>query len=188
VLRGGETHTLTAMQYYPLIFAIAVLVIVVAALSSNWVLGPLRQAGAGTKCPIQFRVSDLLCLFVLIQLPVGTVSWITGGEMTRRDELGIQAVVAIFAILLWWDGIRILSRVGVNAVWRRCVVLVVVLPGLFLGMLAVVAMPLIAFIVHPLLLLTEIPVIGALYAFGCFTRATAASARKDREPPKEIVM
>jgi hypothetical protein len=104
----------------------------------NWILGPLNRAAKNRQYPIQYGLADLLSLFVLVQFPIGIIRWIA--NETRTDhaaEVAIDFFVLIIAILLWWNTARLLSRAGVHTVWRRAVVLIVIVPCLIIGPFAV---------------------------------------------------
>ena len=56
-------------------FIIAVMAVIIATAWAllNSALGALDRAAKNRQFPIQFGLADLLCLFVLIQLPVGVI-------------------------------------------------------------------------------------------------------------------
>jgi hypothetical protein len=174
------------------IFFAALAGIVLAIWASlNWVLGPLNRAAENREFPIQFSLADLLCLFVLVQLPVGIVHWATRGEWERGMVSG-DVFFGLLAGLLWWNVARLLSRAGVHTVWQRCVALTFVVPGIIVGPLVVVVFPFAAFCsvmdkrlgAAGLWLLAEIPVVGILYGLGRFTRAIVASTKETETEQK----
>jgi hypothetical protein len=142
-----------------------------------WILGPLNRAAENRQYPIQYGLADLLSLFVLVQFPIGIVRWTTcHGDWVQSGEVAIDILIGIVAVLLWWNTARLLSRAGVHTVWRRCVVLILVVPSLIVGPFAVFA-PLISVMDrgNVLWLLADVPVVAILYLLGRFTRATVAS-------------
>lgn len=158
---------------------VALIVAVWATL--NWILGPLNRAAKDRQYPIQYGLADLLSLFVLVQFPIGIIRWIANETRTdRATEVTIDIFVLIIAILLWWNTARLLSLAGVHRVWRRAVVLIVIVPCLIIGPLAVL-FPVIMAMDRPgpVFLLAELPIIGILYLLGLFTRAAVASAEKE---------
>jgi hypothetical protein len=161
--------------------------------SLSWVLGPLNRAAENREFPIQFGLADLLCLFVLVQLPVGVVHWLI--HLARELPVGaltMDVALMVITALLWLACVRLLSRAGVETVWHRCVVLAVVLPCTIAGPIAVLSFLFAAFALvmekelatAVLAILVEMAVVGILYGLGRFTRAIVASA-KETPPGQE---
>jgi hypothetical protein len=147
-----------------------------------WVLSPLDRAAKNRRCAIQFALADLLCLFVLVQLPVGLIHRATEGFIPA------DVLLAIAAIVLWWGCVRTLSRAGIHVVWQRCVVLtgvmlvaacVPVAELLLIG----AAVDLFQYQSHTnqdyLILFLAVPFFGVVYVMGRLTRAIVASAKKE---------
>jgi hypothetical protein len=150
--------------------------------SLYWVIAPLNRAAKNRRLPIQFGLADLLCLFVLVQLPVGAVHWVMLCVHVRSGELTFEIMVGVMAALLWWNCTRMLSRAGVHTVWQRCVVLTVVLPGIITGPVAAIVLPLAALDRSDgWALLALVIVIAILYALGRFTRAIVAWAKEESQ-------
>ena len=151
----------------------------------NWTLGPLDRAAKNRQYPIQFGLADLLCLFVLVQLPAGIAHWMLR-EYLHEGVVVLDVVLGVIATLVWWVSLRTLSRAGIHVVWQRCVVLTLVLPGAYVSSIATIALPVAAFAllmgqrssVGGWLLLAEIPLACILYGFGRFTRAIVASSKE----------
>jgi hypothetical protein len=150
----------------------------------NWVLGPLDRAAKNRRYPIQFALADLLCLFVLIQLPIGLIHWAV--QNAPRGGLVIfDVVLGAMITLLWWICLRTLSRAGIHVVWQRCLVLTLVMPGAYVGNIALIFLPFVAgkqLLEHELatagwLLLVELILLFILYGFSRFTRSIVASAK-----------
>jgi hypothetical protein len=152
--------------------------------SLSWVLGPLNRAAENRDFPIQYSLADLLCLFVLVQLPVGIVHWATLGSGERSLEVPGDVFFGLLAGLLWWNVARLLSRAGVHTVWQRCVALTVVVPAIIVGPIVVMVIPIVAFNTNLLWLLAELVVVWALYGLGRFTRAIVAAANETAEERK----
>jgi hypothetical protein len=150
----------------------------------NWVLGPLDRAARNRQFPIQFGLADLLCLFILIQLPVGILHW-TLADVLKEGIVAGDILLGIAAGSIWWVCWHTMSRAGIQVVWQRCVVLALVLPGGYVGSIALAVLPFVAgalFMSHRstiawLVLLVEILLPGVLYYFGCFTRKIVATSR-----------
>jgi hypothetical protein len=164
-------------------------IIIVAAWSFvNSAVGPLAEGARNRQCPVQFGLADLLCLFVLIQLPVGTIHW------GFRDVLGARIIVldivlAAFATSLWWTGVRTLSRAGVQVTWQRCIVLTLGLPAAYVSSVGLIVLPCWAAyflmtgeakpatVVWPLIVEVILPFI--LYALGRFNAAIVAAGKEE---------
>jgi len=150
----------------------------------NWVLGPLDRAARNRQFPIQFGLADLLCLFVQVQLPVGSVHWALHNGL-QEGVLVVDVVLGAVATLVWWICVRTLSRAGIHVVWQRCVILTLAMPAAYVGTVAVIVLPFLAFgffadqqrSTAGWLLLVEIPLAGILYGLGRFTRAVVASTK-----------
>lgn len=151
----------------------------------NWVLGPLNRAAQNRQYPIQYSLADLLCLFVLVQLPVGIVRWVFSIARIESGEVICDVLIGIVATLLWWNCARLLSLAGVHTVWRRCVFLALVVPGLIAGPVAIFLLAVRGLDgKNVLYMLAAIPVVGIVYGLGRFTRAIVASAKE--EPPRVL--
>jgi len=117
---------------------ISVLLLIVAAacgVVANWVFGPIVRAGKERRLPPQYSITDFLCLFLLIQLPMALIhgylqpaqsGFLPGGATGVVWLLDGYAWLACGA--LWWGSVRGLSRAGIRNPWSRICFLVVVLP------------------------------------------------------------
>ena len=82
-----------------------------------WVLGPLDRAAKNRRFAMQFSLADLLCLFVLVQLPVGLLHWAAGGsKMEPGGVLVVDIQIAVAATVVWWKCVRTMSRAGIHVV------------------------------------------------------------------------
>ena len=158
-----------------------------------WVLGPLDRAAKNRQFPIQFGLADLLCLFVLIQLPIGILHWTLADDL-KQGIVPADIVVGIAAGSVWWVCWHTMSRAGIQVVWQRCVVLALVLPGGYVGSIALAVLPFVAVAMFMSdrstiawwLLFVEITLPPILYYFGRFTRAIVA-ASKDNDVATETI-
>jgi hypothetical protein len=158
-----------------------------------WVFRPLDRAARDHHGPAQFTLVDFLCLIFLAQLPMAVIRWrTTSGEVVHPGSAYVLGWIVCG--VLWWAGVRCLSRAGVRQAWRRAVFLALVVPVTILG----------SMLVLPLLIVVWLSMAGgearqrpwppaitagmmagvliAVYACGRYTRwlASAASA-SDRE-------
>jgi hypothetical protein len=165
--------------------ALAVLVIRWCAV---WVLGPLDQAAKKRRHPVQFSLADLLCLFILVDLPMGGIQCLVPeGDRVTGGVIAADVVVAGLAALVWWTGVRTLSRAGIHGTWQRSFVLAIVIPAGYAGPFIIGCLPFVIIGVwlgdhnFPLamkLTVAEIATGGTVYGLGRITRAVVASASR----------
>jgi hypothetical protein len=164
------------------------LAVIVIWRSAVWVLGPLDQAARNRWHPVQFSLADFLCLFILVDLPMGGIHCcVPKGDGVMGGVIAADVVVAVLAALVWWTGVRTLSRAGIHGTWRRGFVLAVVIPVGYAGSFIIGCLP---FFIIGLwldngnspsamkLTVAEIATGGALYGLGHITRAVVASASR----------
>jgi hypothetical protein len=157
------------------------------------VLGPLHVAAKDRRFARQFSLADLLCLFVVMQLPFGTVHWMAQGNQDLMGEVIVDSLIGVAVATLWCSYVGTLSRAGIEVVWHRCAVLCVAMPIAVVGGFAMVLIPIAAFIVLTSgdrsigywLILAEVLLAGVLYGLGRFTRfiVAAAEASRRESPP-----
>ncbi len=162
------------------------LTVIVIWRSAGWVLGPLDRAAKNRWYPVQFSLADFLCLFILVDLSLGGIhSCVPKGDGVMGGAIAVDAVVVVLAALVWWTGVRTLSRAGIHGTWRRGFVLVVVIPVGYAGSFIIGLLP--WFIIGHWfdngdalfamrLTVAEIATGGVLYGMGHITRAVVASA------------
>ncbi len=165
-----------------------VLAVIVIWRSAVWVLGPLDQAARNRWYPVQFSLADFLCLFILVDLPMGGIHCcVPNGDGVTGGVIAADILVVVLAALVWWTGVRTLSRAGIHGTWQRGFVLAVVLPVGYAGSIIIGCLPF--FIIglwqengnSPLamkLTTAEIATCGAIYILGHITRAVVASASR----------
>ena len=169
--------------------AIVAVVVATAFALLNSALGQLDRAARNRQFPIQFGLADLLCLFVLIQLPIGFVHWALG-DILRQAVVGVDVLLGVVVTAVWWKCVRTLSRAGIHVVWQRCFVLAISLPGSFVSSVGLIVLPL--FAVYSLvtqqyaaaewLLIVEVILPFILFALGRFTNAIVAFSTKGVAP------
>jgi hypothetical protein len=170
-----------------LLIPVVIVVITLGYACINWVFAPLDRAAKNRQCAAQFNLSDLLSLFILVQLPIGLLHWATSHERRPDGVFIADGILAAVAASVWWTCVMTLSRAGIHVVWQRCVILAVALPvalACSIGMIAVswALMDLLSDGDDRLrdvsILLGEGILIGTVYVLGRFTRTIVASARK----------
>lgn len=150
-----------------------------------WVLGPLDRAAKNRRAPIQFGLADMLCLFVLIQLPIGGIHWLVRGHYDPQDAIVPDIIVALVATGVWWVCWRTMSRAGILVAWQRMLVLAILLPGGYVGSIALAVLPIAACALfcngEPttawVLVTIELILPVILYIFGRITRLIVASTK-----------
>jgi hypothetical protein len=173
------------------------LVAVIVWLSFTWVLGPLDRAAKTRRGTFQFSIGDLLCLFVLIQLPFGAVHWRLAGENVQQEiRLGFSLLTVGVAVVAWLAGVQLLSKAQIHVPWQRSVALAVVMPLAVFGNFALIAMPIVAMTMLEQgqtsracwLLIAEVLLCCVIYGCGRFTRMIVAVVKEqtvkhdDEEP------
>jgi hypothetical protein len=154
-------------------------------LSIQWVLGPLDKAAKNRQAPLQFGLADMLCLFFLIQLPIGGIHWIARGEDPRAAIIP-DIVVAAIVILVWWFCWRTMSKAGILVAWQRMLVLAIILPGGYVGSVALAVLPLVAAgffwsnecVIAWSFVSVELILMIVLYIFGRISRVIVAANKK----------
>jgi hypothetical protein len=153
----------------------------------QWSLGPLYRAARHRRDTGQFTIADFLCLFVLVQIAVGIVHWIGGSS---EGAVAADVVVLAFVAMLWWSCVRTLNRAGIRPTWHRCVVLVAVMPTATIGSVYSIVLALMVVAVlsemssatmtaFAWFLLGILPIAGAIYAAGRFTRKIVVSPQTE---------
>jgi hypothetical protein len=100
-----------------------------------WVMRPVDRAARFLRRPTQFTVTDFLCLFFIIQLPMALIHGFLKpqdiGMMRQQDRMMIW-LLDIFVWCacgaMWWGSVRTLSRAGIERPLYRSIFLAVVLP------------------------------------------------------------
>jgi hypothetical protein len=138
----------------------------------------------GGRTGTQFTLVDLLCLFVVLEIPL---AWVGAAAAMPGDPRPwiLGGFLAVYFGLVWWAGVRKLSQAGIRNPWHRGVFLVLVFPGTILGLILAVAIAVVAVaLLFPpsssgwamLLVAVDFGLGFGFYAFGHFTRRMAAVA------------
>lgn len=132
-----------------MISGVMVLLVMHAILfGSCWVIGlivfgPLYERTLLFQPSARFRISDLMILALYVQVIAALV--VTGSRSGPSLEGAEVAFVMgdclLFATFIWFNGLRMLGRGGVNNTWHRWIFLGVLLPlGYLSGFLALVSL------------------------------------------------
>lgn len=129
--------------------------VVVAVGILYWIMWPLEALSRTRPIRSQFTLSDLLVLFVMLQMIVGTVHYLTieeagflAADSRPLEMLLIDGGAALITLVSWWCGVGVVSRAGIDRWWHRAVIVALVVPlgacsaliSLFLLILAICSM------------------------------------------------
>jgi hypothetical protein len=127
------------------VFAFAVVPLVLAGFIGigAWILSPLDRAARQMKAPVRFSISDFLCLFLAVQVPL-TVVYL----LIESDEPGTYWTFTfaswVVGPLTWYVCAQALSRAGVSRGLHRVLFLGGVLPVVYYGLILIVVLPFLA--------------------------------------------
>jgi len=116
---GLNGHILRLVLAWPLVWAIGYGF-------GYSILKPLRDAALKPPPPTQYRLPDLFVLlgvFFVVGLPFAF-----GPASDQRLVFAELLFVWSLCAAWWWWGLRLLSRAGIQARWRRTVCLAVAMP------------------------------------------------------------
>lgn len=118
-----------------------------AAAAARWIAEPIETLAKSRRAHLQFTLLDLLILFALLQLAVGTVQYLVGspGNSDYRQSQRVAAYVfdafaALVIVLSWWCGVSMVSRAGIGRGWHRAIILAFVVPCGTVSLAALVLM------------------------------------------------
>ena len=123
------------MNFLIAVVLIAVFVgtITVVYWTGRWILGPIDRAAKGRHAPPRVSLSDFLCLFVAVQLPLAFASRLRSEE-TEQFFWALAAISWVVAPVIWILCARTLSRAGITS-GHRFLFLAVVLPIVYYGLI-----------------------------------------------------
>ena len=162
-------------------------------LALHWVLGPLDRAAKNRRYPIQFSLADFLCLFVQVQLALAGPALLFRGMEDKTPAVGASVAIVALVLLVWWTGVRTLSRAGVHGTVSRAFTLTIAIP---FGFAAAFAIPILPVAIGEVLMdsasgmpwaalmgAVEIVLVALELALGFVTRRILATANRPREMP-----
>jgi hypothetical protein len=108
-----------------------------------WIVYPLDRAARLRKAPVRFSISDFLCLFLAVQVPLTVIH-----VLIESDEPGTFWTFTfaswVVGPMAWYVCAQALSRAGVSRGLHRVVFLGGVLPVVYYGLILVVILPFLA--------------------------------------------
>jgi hypothetical protein len=124
--------------------ALAMVLILVGFIGIGaWIVYPLDRAARQVKAPVRFSISDFLCLFLAVQVPLTIVHL-----LIKSNEPGTfwTFTLASWFVgpLTWYVCAQALSRAGVSGGLHRVIFLGGVLPVVYYGLVLIVVLPFLA--------------------------------------------
>jgi hypothetical protein len=174
-----------------LVLLIPFAAISIAVIGVMWVLGPIGRAAKNRSYPVQFTLADFLCLFVLVQLALAGPAILLRRSNERNDPVTtactlVAAIVGLM-VLLWWSGVRTLSRAGIHNTFARAVTLTIAIPFGYGFSIALAVVPIAFFVslakedgnfsIAGYLFLAELALVALVWALGLITRRIVAKAQ-----------
>lgn len=136
-----EEGQFTAEAHVMVAILLAMLFLIVAPIM--WtvyrILRPIDRAARERNLPFRFSIGDFLCLFWVVQLPLGFLDRIAQGEPDQFYWVLLAAVWAV-APLAWVTVARALSKAGISMGKHRIIFLGIVLPTVYYGLFPFIAM------------------------------------------------
>lgn len=145
-------------------------------LVAKLILGPIDRVAKAHNAPLRFRIIDFFCLVVELQIAFGLV--------VQFDESSTKIVFGVFVIsvvvVMWFAGVRTLSKAEIEDPRRRAAFNWFVLPFSYVGILAAAPLVIGLFGYRSTIpawhLLTAIAVPPALVLCGVLARWIASGA------------
>jgi hypothetical protein len=108
-----------------------------------WIVYPIDRAARRTKAPVRFSISDFLCLFLAVQVPLAVVHVLV--QSRERDVFWTSTLASwVVGPLTWYVCAQALSRAGVSRGLHRVLFLCGVLPVVYYGLVLIVVLPVLA--------------------------------------------
>jgi hypothetical protein len=109
--------------------------ILVIAWIGKWILGPIDRAAKHRQAPARVSIGDLLCLFVVVQLPLTAVSQLRGSQDTETHFWMFTILAWVVAPIIWIACALALSRAGITSGKHRFAFMALVLPVVYYGLI-----------------------------------------------------
>jgi len=109
----------------------------------RWILGPIDRAAKRRICGPRISISDCLCLFVAVQLPLAFIRRIRSDE-TEAAFWCFAVLSWIIAPIIWISCARALSLGGITSGLHRFLFMALVLPIAYYGLVPFVMLTAVA--------------------------------------------
>jgi len=131
-------------------------ILLMAPLIGLFVFRPMYKAARSPPPKMQFRLADMIVLFVQLQLVlVALLSLVPIDKRDTENMVALSIFVAFVWLLVglaWFSGVFMLSRAGVTHAGRRTVFLGFLVPLGYLATLPIIASPVLALVVFTVLM------------------------------------
>jgi len=114
-------------------FVVFVGLVVAVYVGGRWILGPIDRAARRRISAPRITISDCLCLFVAVQLPLAFIRRIRSDE-TEAVFWSFAVLSWIIAPVIWISCARALSRGGITGGVHRFLFMALVLPVAYYGL------------------------------------------------------
>jgi hypothetical protein len=94
-----------------------------------FVLRPMDQAAKAKTAPVQFTILDFFSLTAYFAVPLALVAGIARNEPGAQRAMLITAIGGcLVAWLIWWGSVRTAAKAGIRHVWKRLLMIGLVVP------------------------------------------------------------
>jgi hypothetical protein len=101
--------------------------------AGRWILGPIDRAAKARKVPARITLADILCLFLVVQLPM-TLASSFRVEETEAYFWIFMILAWVIAPVIWISCAMTLSRAGISSGKARLLFMGLVLPIVYYGL------------------------------------------------------
>jgi len=109
-----------------------VLMVVAAGWLGWWLLEPINRVAGQLQLSTRFMLTDVIGLMALMQLPLAIAGRALESN-SEQDEHRLYwfflGIAVLLAFVLWAASVSVVSRAGINSLWQRLCVIVLLVPG-----------------------------------------------------------
>jgi hypothetical protein len=102
------------------------------------ILGPIDRLAKARREPARIALSDFLCLFIAVQLPLTLVNLLNNDDQDGRYFWAFIILAWFVAPMIWYACASTLSRAGISSGKHRLVFMGLVLPIVYYGLIPAV--------------------------------------------------
>ena len=149
----------------------------------RWTLRPVDLAARRSRAPLRFSVADFLSLVIVVQIPLAGVRILeTANGEARITSIVLYVPAFVFALVVWFMGVKAVSRAQIDYGLFRVLFVAFVLPMTFYGVIpfaTLAALAIQALVIEPQILRHAFPKFFVLEAArGAGLAASATITRK----------
>jgi hypothetical protein len=118
-------------------------VILIPVVFAGFILRLLDKAAKARRRPVKIYIVDFFSLLFLMQIPLAIMM-----QLPNRDRVLSTVVSGVFSLLMalvWWTTIKTVSRAGIVQIADRCWISLLVIPMMYVGSFAIIAIALTIF-------------------------------------------